>query len=56
MFFSPISHTHPIALEGDLPLGWEYWKAYDEKMLSICDEMVVLMLPGWESQRVYRQR
>jgi len=22
--YSPISHTHPIAMEGDLPLDWAY--------------------------------
>ena len=46
--FSPISHTHPIALEGDLPLGWDYWEEYDRKMLSVCSEMFVVRLPGWE--------
>jgi len=45
--FSPISHTHPIALVGDLPMGWEYWSAYDRVMLSACEKLVVLMLEGW---------
>lgn len=45
--FSPISHSHPIALVGDLPKGWEYWAVYDRTMLGICDALVVLMLDGW---------
>jgi hypothetical protein len=45
--FSPISHTHPIAKEG-LPKGWDYWEPYDRLMISKCDMMMVLKLPGWE--------
>lgn len=45
--FSPISHSHPIALAGDLPKGWEYWEAYDRIMLGVCDTLVVLMVNGW---------
>ena len=45
--FSPISHTHPIALAGDLPLGWEYWQNYDRAILQICRKLVVLQLEGW---------
>jgi nucleoside 2-deoxyribosyltransferase len=50
--FSPISHTHPIkeadaALEGH----WSFWKDYDERMLSHCDSVVVLMLPGWRESK-----
>lgn len=52
--FSPISHTHPIAEAGDLPLGWDYWCAYDRKMLSICNKMIVLMLPGWKESKGVR--
>jgi len=49
--FSPISHTHPIAILGDLPLGWGYWKKYDEKILSICDELCILALDGWQHSK-----
>lgn len=47
--YSPISHTHPIAMYGELPKGWEFWKQYDEVMLSYCKEITVLMLVGWQS-------
>jgi hypothetical protein len=46
--FSPISHTHPIALAGTLPRGWEYWEGYDRRILSCCDRIIVLRLEGWE--------
>jgi hypothetical protein len=47
--FSPISHTHPIAVAGELPTGWEFWKEYDRLMLSRCQKLIVLKLDGWET-------
>jgi len=47
--FSPISHSHPIAKEGDLPTGWDYWEAYDKSILEICKRMIILTLNGWEN-------
>ena len=46
--FSPISHTHPIAEEGSLPKGWDYWERYDRLMISRSDMVMVLKLPGWK--------
>jgi len=48
MVYSPISQSHPIALAGDLPVSWEYWEAYDRKILSICSEVLVACQPGWK--------
>lgn len=45
--FSPISHTHPIAVAGDLPKSWEFWQAYDRAVLSACRNVMVLMQDGW---------
>lgn len=45
--FSPIAHSHPIALCGELPTDWEYWRDYDEAMLAASSELWVLMLDGW---------
>jgi hypothetical protein len=45
---SPIAHTHPIAIAGDLPKGWDFWSAYDEALITACTEVWVLMLDGWE--------
>lgn len=49
--FSPISQCHPIAQEGELPTSWEYWKEYDEKILSICSELCILTLDGWRESK-----
>jgi hypothetical protein len=46
--FSPISHTHPIAEAGELLKDWEYWAEYDSRMISVCNEMLVLTLDGWK--------
>lgn len=48
--YSPISHTHPIkeatdSLDGD----WQFWAAYDERMISHCDKLMVFTLHGWEA-------
>ena len=48
MVFSPISHTHPIALAGRLPGDWRFWEAYDRTFLEWADELWVLELEGWE--------
>ena len=48
LIFSPISHTHPIALSGDLPKGWDFWQRYDQKFLDCCDEVWILCVAGWK--------
>jgi len=45
--FSPIAHSHPLVEHG-LPTGWSFWERYDREHLDRCDEVVVLMLDGWE--------
>ena len=48
--FSPIAHSHPIAAHG-LPTAWEFWECADRELLRRCDELLVLMLPGWQESR-----
>jgi hypothetical protein len=45
--FAPICHSHPICEYG-LPLDWQFWQPHDRRFLETCDEIVVLMLAGWE--------
>ena len=53
--FSPIVHSHPIALHG-LPTDWRFWECHDREHLVRCDEVVVLMLDGWqESEGVHAE-
>ena len=46
--FSPISHSHPIAMAGTLPTDWEYWKEFDWAYLTHCHKIIVLRSEGWE--------
>ncbi len=49
--YSPIAHTHPIAVKGELPRGWEFWEQYDRKLLGACDEIWVCTLDGWRESK-----
>ena len=51
LLFSPIAHTHPIAVAGELPRGWDFWHAYDKWFINNCDAVWVLMLDGWENSK-----
>jgi len=45
--FSPVVHSHPLVALG-LPADWAFWQRQDLAHLAGCDELVVLMLDGWE--------
>lgn len=49
--FCPIAHAHPIKMVGELDGQWSFWQPYDEYMLSLCDDLYVLMLDGWKESR-----
>lgn len=51
LVYSPISHTHPIALAGDLPKEWSFWGKFDTVMMSHCNCMIVLMQEGWRESK-----
>lgn len=46
--FSPISHSHTIAVENDLPTDWDYWKQSCEVFVTRCDRLMVLCVDGWK--------
>ena len=47
--FSPIAYSHPLYVNGWASGGdWKYWVGWDTYMVLKCDELWVLMLPGWE--------
>ena len=48
IIFSPISHTHPIELAGNLPGTWQFWDEFDRTYLERCYRLYVLMIDGWE--------
>jgi len=45
--FAPIVHCHPL-VEYGFPTEWSFWERVDRAYLERCDELVVLMLEGWE--------
>lgn len=49
--FSPIAHSHPIAMQCDLPLGWDFWSKFDHTFIGWCDVVMVAMIPGWEGSK-----
>lgn len=51
LVFSPIAHTHSIAMYGGLPRGWDYWESYDRAMLTCCKTLYVLTIGGWHKSK-----
>lgn len=49
--FSPISHSHQISLHMGNSLDHTVWLAQDRAFLDWCDEIYVLMAPGWEQSK-----
>lgn len=46
--FSPIVYTHKIAIELQLPFMAIDWLDFNDRIMSVCDEMYVLQLSGWK--------
>lgn len=47
--FSPIAHSHEMARFGYMKSDWKAWKSYDERMISLCDELwVATEMDGWD--------
>ena len=49
IIFSPISHSHPIAIEGKANTDWSYWVNFDTAFLKCSKKLIVLKLEGWET-------
>ena len=49
--FSPISHSHPIAVQCDLPKGFEFWEKFDKAFIEWCDLIIVAKLEGWQDSK-----
>jgi hypothetical protein len=46
--FSPIAHSHPIAVAGGLdPLSYDVWLPADRPMMDAASGIIVLHLLGW---------
>ena len=50
--YSPIVHTHPIALHGCMDLkDLSIWLPFDELIVAKLDAMLVAHMPSWEDSR-----
>lgn len=48
--YSPIAHTHPIAMHGGLdPLNIDLWLGFDAAMMDKADALLVAQMDGWDS-------
>jgi len=45
--YSPISHSHQMAIDYGLPTDWGYWARSCTTIVSACAAMVVLRQDGW---------
>lgn len=53
--YSPIAHSHVVAEHSYLPpQDHEFWMRQCLPMVGKCDELIVLMLEGWEESRGIR--
>jgi len=46
--FSPISHSHPIAVQEKLPLSADYWQVMNESLIDWADKVIVYRMAGWQ--------
>ena len=50
--YSPIAHTHPIAIYGALdPLDHNIWLPFDAAMMDAADAMIVATMDGWNESK-----
>lgn len=50
--FSPIVHSHPIAMAGRLdPLSHDFWMRVDAPFMEAAYGLIVVRLPGWEDSK-----
>lgn len=49
--FSPISHSHYIAVENDLPTDFKYWQEMNHSFIDWCEVMYILTLDGYEESK-----
>jgi len=46
--FSPIAHSHPVAIHGGLdPFDHSVWMPFDEPMMNAAHGCIVVMMDGW---------
>src|SRR5215471_11085470 len=46
--FTPIGHTHPIAIQMKADPGHDFWLELDEHVMDAADGLIVVEAEGWE--------
>ena len=49
--FSPISHSHYIAIENNMPTTFEFWQKHNHDFIVWCNLVMVLRMNGWQESR-----
>ena len=49
--YSPLTHNMTTIDALGIHGHWDTWKTFDFAMISRCDKLIVLTLPGWEESR-----
>ena len=49
--FSPISHSHYIAMQEDLPKTFEWWVKQNHAFIEWADVVMVLKIEGWNKSK-----
>jgi hypothetical protein len=52
--FSPIVHSHPLAMKAGLPGNFEFWNYFDTKIIEACDSFGILQLNGWDKSSAHK--
>lgn len=47
LIVTPLSNHHILKYSPDIKTDWDYWKTYSTVMLSKCDNLIILDIPGW---------
>lgn len=48
IIYSPISHTHVMAMQYGLPTDWNYWAENCMAFLNASRKLIVLQQDGWQ--------
>ena len=48
VIYSPISHTHHMAVWHGLPTSWEFWQDHCRAFLNASSKMIGLRPDGWQ--------
>jgi hypothetical protein len=46
--FCPVAHCHKMNRYCNLGGKFEYWREFDEKMISVCNELWIATLQDWD--------